>query len=231
MIRSLLLGLRDSLSIALGYVPVAISFGLAAIHLGISPYMVVLFSVLIYAGASQFILITLIAQQTGLFSIVLIIWLMNVRHLFYGPALLKSVGLASDERKLPLVAWAAGLTDEVFATAIGRVQHHPRDQREGWYIGLQLGAYSAWVGGTAIGAYFGADWIGKSVVLDQSLGFVLPALFFALLLDIASAVARPVLWVTAICTAFAMFILPAYMALILGMVAGAVVAALINKHD
>lgn len=222
-------GLRDSLSIALGYVPVAISFGLAAIHLDIAPWIVVLFSVLIYAGASQFILIALIAQQTDFISIVAIIWLMNLRHVFYGPAVLKAAAL--DKRRYPLAFWAAGLTDEVFAAAIGRFAHQPIPYREGWYIGLQFGAYSSWVGGTAVGAYFGADWLGRSAVLDQSLGFVLPALFFALLLEIAQAVPRFILFSATVATGLALFWLPSYVAIIVGMLAGGVAAVTMVKHE
>lgn len=220
-------GLKDSLSIALGYVPVAISFGLTAVHLDIPPYIAIVFSLLIYAGASQFLLIALIAQQTGLFSIVAIIWLINLRHLFYGPALMKSA--EPIDRKRPLALWAAGLTDEVFAAAIGRFSQQAAQNKEGWYLGLQLGAYSAWVGGTAVGAYFGADWVGHSVVLDKSLGFVLPALFFALLLDIAKAVPRLIVFGATVSTAVALLWLPNYVAIMVGMLAGGVIAAGVAK--
>ncbi|MCQ9616255.1 AzlC family ABC transporter permease [Paenalcaligenes niemegkensis] len=220
-------GLRDSLSIAIGYVPVAISFGLAAIHADIAPFMAVLFSLMIYAGASQFILVALIAQQTWFLSVVAIICLMNLRHLFYGPALLKAA--VPVNRRYPLVFWAAGLTDEVFAAAIGRFSQQPDHEKEGWYLGLQLGAYLSWVGGTAIGAYFGADWLGRSAVLDQSLGFVLPALFFALLLEIAPAVPRVVLVTSMAAAAIALAWLPAYVAIIVGMLAGGVASVALTK--
>jgi predicted branched-subunit amino acid permease len=55
-------GLRDSLSIAIGYIPVAISFGLAAIYAGMSPALALMTSLFVYAGASQFILLSLLAS-------------------------------------------------------------------------------------------------------------------------------------------------------------------------
>jgi 4-azaleucine resistance transporter AzlC len=221
MKSAFLRGLADSLSIAVGYVPVAISFGLAAVYADIPPFMAVLTSVLVYAGASQFILVSLVAGGAGAASVVGIVLLMNLRHLFYGPALMTRL---EDERRLPLIALAAGLTDEVFATAIGKLETLPQPDREGWYAGLQLGAYLSWVGGTAVGAYFGYDWLRDSAILSQTLGFVLPALFFALLLEIRQLVPLRVLAGAAGATLLGMWLLPSYGAIVLGMLAGALLA-------
>ncbi len=213
-------GLFDSLSIAVGYVPVAVSFGLAALYAGIEPWMAVLVSVLIYAGASQFILISLIASGSAAFSVVGIVLLMNLRHLFYGPALLAKFD--KTQRRLPMFLLAAGLTDEVFATSISKLARQPGHERESWYAGLQLGAYLAWVGGTALGVFFGHDWIRDSPLLAQTLGFVLPALFFALLLEIRRIVPLYALAGAAAATLAGLFVLPAYGAIVAGMLAGAV---------
>jgi 4-azaleucine resistance transporter AzlC len=216
-------GLADSLSIAVGYVPVAISFGLSAIYADLTPLMAVAVSLLVYAGASQFILISLVGGPGSAISIVSIVLLMNLRHLFYGPALMSRFD--ADQRRLPAALLAAGLTDEVFATSISKMAAQPAHERELWYAGLQLGAYAAWVGGTAAGAYFGHDWIKQSALLGQTLGFVLPALFFALLLEIRHLVAMRVLIAAAACAFAALWILPPYAAIVAGMLAGAAVAA------
>lgn len=213
-------GLFDSLSIAVGYVPVAISFGLASVHADIPPWIAVLISVLVYAGASQFILISLVASGSAALSIVGIVLLMNLRHCFYGPALLGK--LKDSPRQLPMVAMAAGLTDEVFATAISKLYRQPASDREFWYLGLQLGAYLAWVGGTAVGAFFGHDWLQDSPLLSQTIGFVLPALFFALLLEVRQLVPHYLLAGAALATVAALFMLPAYGAIVAGMLTGAV---------
>ncbi|MGP1615807.1 MAG: AzlC family ABC transporter permease [Pollutimonas bauzanensis] len=217
-------GLRDSLAIAVGYVPVAVSFGLAAVYADISPWMAVLVSVLVYAGASQFILISLVASGGAAFSVVGIVLLMNLRHLFYGPALLAK--LDQGQRRRPMFLLAAGLTDEVFATSISKLGRQPAHERESWYVGLQLGAYLAWVGGTAAGAFFGHDWLRDSPLLSQTLGFVLPALFFALLLEIRRIVAFYVLAGAAAATLLGLFVLPVYGAIVAGMLAGALLGAL-----
>ncbi|MEO6985269.1 MAG: AzlC family ABC transporter permease [Paralcaligenes sp.] len=212
-------GLKDSLSIAMGYIPVAISFGLAAVHVGLPPTMTILTSILIYAGASQFILVGLVATGGSLTSIVGVILLMNVRHVFYGPAVLAKLEAA--HRRLPLGLLAAGLTDEVFATAIGKLGQQAPATREYWYAGLQLGAYLSWVLGTIVGVYFGQDWLSRSPVLSKALGFVLPALFFALLLEIRKIVSLSVLLAAGIATLVGLALLPAYGAIVAGMLVGA----------
>ncbi|HUH59681.1 MAG TPA: AzlC family ABC transporter permease [Candidimonas sp.] len=216
-------GMIDSLSIAIGYFPVAISFGLAAISADIPPWAAVLTSVLVYAGASQFILITLVAGGSTAFSVIAIVLLMNLRHLFYGPALLGK--LPSATRRFPSLVLAAGLTDEVFATSISRLEQQPIAEREGWYVGLQAGAYSAWVGGTAVGAFFGHGWMQGSPWLAQTLDFVLPALFLALLLELWSIVPGYVVVGAALATAAGLAVLPPYGAIIAGMGVGAALAS------
>lgn len=222
MRSALFRGLGASLSIAVGYVPVAISFGLAAVYADIPPYMAVLISVLVYAGAAQFVLISLVAGGGAAFSIVGVVLLMNLRHLFYGPAILSR--LDGSARKLPLVALAAGLTDEVFATSVGKLGEQPTEERERWYAGLQLGAYASWVVGTAVGAWFGHDWLSSSAVLSQTLGFVLPALFLALLLEIRALVRPSVLVGAALVSLLALTVLPGYAAILAGMGAGVLMA-------
>jgi 4-azaleucine resistance transporter AzlC len=220
MMSAFLRGLTASISIAVGYVPVAISFGLSAIFTGLSAPMAVLVSVLVYAGASQFILLTLVAGGSSPAAIVGIVALMNLRHVFYGPALAPRLA----DGRLPRLAMAWGLTDEVFATAVSKLGDQAPVDREHWYLGLQVGAYASWVGGTAVGAYFGQDWVRDSELLMQALAFVLPALFFALLLEIRSTVNAGVLWAAAAGALLGLMILPAYAALMTGMLSGALYA-------
>src|SRR5690606_11586792 len=123
------------------------------------------------------------------------------RHLFYGPALLSQFQREELPRWPALMAF--GLTDVVFATARGRLSKIPSGQKEAWYLGLQLGAYSAWVSGTVLGAYVASDWLMEQPLLQQTLAFVLPALFFALLLDMKQYVSSYLLLSVALATLFA----------------------------
>lgn len=213
-------GIVASSSIMLGYFPVAVSFGVAAVSAGIEPWLAVLISVCIYAGASQFILLLLIAEQTPVVSMMLIVIVVNLRHLFYGPALLSQFG--SEPGPKPYALMAFGLTDEVFAAARAKIDNVASGSKVYWYLGLQVGAYGAWVMGTVVGAYVATDWLSSHPVLQQSLAFVLPALFFALLLDMVDQSHRSMLlWVAGV-TALSLIVLPAHSSLIVGMLAGSI---------
>lgn len=211
-------GLLDSSAIALGYIPVAISFGLTAYHQGLSPFVAVLISLLVYAGASQFVLLSMLATGANMASLLAVVVVMNLRHLFYGPSILTHFGTAP--RHLSVFILGAGLTDEVFASASGKMANVPAEQREWWYCGLQLGAYASWVGGTAVGAYLAQDLLADSQVLTKTLGFVLPALFFALLLEIRHAVAPGVMYTAAVVALLSVWLMPAYLGIIVAMLAG-----------
>jgi 4-azaleucine resistance transporter AzlC len=212
-------GVVASLSIASGYVPIAISFGLVAVQSGLEPLTAVLASALIYAGASQFVLVSLLTANAGFLGTLVTLLLMNARHVFYGPALARK--LPRGASRFPRAWWAAGLTDEVFVTSLALLDQIPEHDREAWYLGLQLGAYAAWVGGTGIGVMSGAQFAHLPSVAQHALQFVLPALFMALLLELASRNGRIVILVAAAATWIALHALPTYQAIPIGMVIGA----------
>ncbi|MBT2767320.1 AzlC family ABC transporter permease [Stenotrophomonas sp. ISL-67] len=140
-----------------------------------------LVSLVVYAGASQFLLISLLTSGAGLVTAVPAVLLMNARHALYGPALVARGSQRSSRLSSPWLAF--GLTDEVFATALSRISSIPPQHRDHWLLGLQVGAYVAWVAGTAIGVVFVRDVENWPAAVREGLAFVLPALFFSLLLD------------------------------------------------
>lgn len=215
---SLMAGVGASASIMAGYLPVAISFGLAASQAGLSPLVVMGMSVLVYAGASQFLLISLLLAGAGVWAILPMVLLMNARHVFYGPALLTR--LPPGPARLSSLWLSFGLTDEVFATAMSRLERVKVASREHWLLGLQLGAYAAWVAGTALGVAlvrYAADW---PTALQEALSFVFTALFFALLLETGAKRWRAAMLTGGGTALLLSLFLPGYHALVLAILAG-----------
>jgi 4-azaleucine resistance transporter AzlC len=217
-------GLLASLPIALGYFPVAFSFALTALQAGLSGAQALWISAIVYSGAAQFVLVALLAAGGSALGMVVSIWLMNARHLFYGPSLLTALG--HRHTSTPAALLGAGLTDEVFGTALGTAAEVPEMQRERWLLGLQLGAYLSWLAGTAAGALVGLQAVARVAWLNDAFAFVLPALFFTLLLDVWQRGPRATLGATA---AISLGLLAAgvagHLCIVLGMVAGALVHA------
>ena len=216
-------GLIAGLPIVLGYFPIAFAFGVAATGQGLSPLEAFALSLIIYAGAAQFLALALITSGAPLLVAAFTLVAMNLRHVLYGPALMKRVGPAATRRYA--WAWAFGLTDEVFGAALGQLARGRRFS-EPFMFGLGLAAYASWLSGTALGAYAGAGALAGWPVVEAALGFMLPALFLALLLSILSRVQIPVIVVAAVATVVVSLAWSGTAGILAGMVTGAVAGVL-----
>lgn len=216
-------GLAAAMPIALGYFPIAFSFGVAATRAGLSAVEAIGLSLIIYAGAAQFLALALITSGAPLLVSAFTLIAMNLRHVLYGPALIRRAGAGARTRHA--WAWAFGLTDEVFGAALGQLARGLRFS-EPFMFGLGLGAYAAWVGGTALGALAGGGALQGWPVLDAALGFMLPALFLALLLSILSRAQVPVIAVAVGATLAVSLWWSATAGILAGMIAGAVAGVL-----
>ena len=212
-------GVAASVPIVMGYAPIAFSFGVAATRAGFSATEAFALSLLIYAGASQFLALALLTSGAPVLISALTLIAMNLRHLLYGPALMKAAGDAAAARWA--WAWGFGLTDEVFGQALGTLALGQR-YSERYMAGLALGAYASWLAGTAAGAYAGGAALEAYPALNAALGFMLPALFLALLLSILTRRQLPVIAVAGVVTVAMTLAVGGTAGILAGMVAGAV---------
>ena len=212
-------GLAASLPIVMGYFPIAFSFGVAATQAGFTGVEAFALSLIIYAGASQFLALALLASGAPVLVAGFTLIAMNLRHLLYGPALLREAGEGATRRHA--WAWAWGLTDEVFGQALGALARG-QSFSEPYMFGLGIGAYASWVSGTVVGAYAGGGALDGWPAVNAGLGFMLPALFLALLLSILNRRQVPVIMVAGAVTVIGTLALSATSGILLGMLAGAV---------
>ena len=177
---TLLEGIKDSLPIVLSYIPVAFAFGMNATKLGFTPLESLFFSCIIYAGASQFVITTLLAAGSSLWVAALTVMAMDVRHVLYGPSLRSRILHPLKGPKTAL--WAFGLTDEVFAAATAKLVRDNRRWSENWMLGIAFCSWLSWSAGTALGAFSGDGLLEGFPAVESALGFMLPALFMSFLL-------------------------------------------------
>lgn len=212
-------GLKACVPIMIGYFPVAVTFGIAGLATGLSAMQVVLISVLVYAGASQFLLLASIKAGTPWLWVVALCSLLNARHLLYGPLLSRFL----PERLNARLKLAFLLTDEVFATALHRLDGVTPTHRGRWMTLLGLGAWVTWIAGTAVGVYAGEGLERHFPVLSQVMRFALPALFLALVCQSATrplrAAVLAALVVGTLCTALGHATLAILAAAVVGCVA------------
>lgn len=171
-------GLKDSAPVAIGYLPVAITFGLISVQAGLSEGTTILLSAIMFSGASQFMFVAMFASGLPMLFAIISTLTLNLRHLFYGPAL--SPYLPNSPKALAIISFT--LTDEVFAMAHGLIDKIPYKFRTWWFAGLGFGSYFSWITGTTIGAISGQTILNESELAVNSMQIALPSLFLLLLL-------------------------------------------------
>lgn len=159
------------LPVVIGYLPVAVAFGLLSKTVHVSFKDTFLFSSVVYAGASQFMALDLIKAGMATGSIILATFLLNLRHLMMSASL--SVKLKGIKKAwLPFVAF--GITDETFSIA----SLADKPLTTAYLITMQAASYGSWVCGTVIG-YLAGSILPDSI--QNSLGVGLYAMFAAIL--------------------------------------------------
>lgn len=164
-------GLKDGFPIVIGYFPIAMTFGILAKGAGITLMESLAFSICVYAGASQFIAVNMIALSVGVGEIILATLLINFRHFFMSASLANKLDNVSTLSKPFLSFW---VTDEVFSVAsFAKGEISPK------YLGaMELIAYLSWCSGTGAGYILGGI---LPSILQKSMGIGLYAMFVALL--------------------------------------------------
>ncbi len=165
---------RETLPVLFGYIPLGMAFGILFNELGFHWIYAALMSLLIYAGAGQFMAVGLLANHAGLLEVAITTLLLNSRHLFYGISLLNKFKTRG-WRKFYLIF---GLTDETYSLLTGT--RPPEDQKKSsFYLLITALNHSYWIIGSTIGAILGAN-----ISIDTSgLEFTLPALFMVLAIE------------------------------------------------
>ncbi len=172
-------GVRTAIPILIGYFPAAMTYGLIAKNMDIDLLHTCLMSIMVFAGASQFMALNLIKSGIATGEIIIATLLMNFRHFLMSASL--SSKLEHKPRFLPIMAF--GITDETFAIASTR-EH---ELSGGFLIGLEFVAYLSWNAGTAVGHTLGRV---LPHAIQRSLGIALYALFIAILVPAAKRSVR-----------------------------------------
>jgi 4-azaleucine resistance transporter AzlC len=166
-------GLRRTVPIVFGYIPIGLTFGVLARNAGLSAFNTMMMSLLVYAGSSQLVAAGLFAAGAPASSIILTAFVVNLRHLLLSAAL---APFLKRWRRGELAAFAYQLTDETFALHAARFPAGVTRRAE--IFAVNATAQTSWLAGTALGVALG------QVIADVEplgLDYVLPAMFIALI--------------------------------------------------
>ncbi len=163
--------LGASIPIAMGYIPLGAVFGFLFVQAGGPAWLAVTSSVLIFAGAAQFMMVPMLAAGLPISAIVLATLILNLRHIFYGLSLLQNMPASWWQRCYSIFA----LTDETYSVLTAM---EPA-RRTRLMALVSLLNHSWWVLGTILGVVLGA----QVQIGFQGLDFVLAALFAVLAVE------------------------------------------------
>ena len=168
-------GVKAGLPIAIGYFPIAVAFGALASQAGLSWEDALLMSLLVFAGASQFVGVSMILAGAGALQIITTTFFLNLRHLIMSLAV-------NDQMRSFNGAWKGFLsffiTDETFALLTLGDGEEIEMRTPFFMAGLMITAYLGWASGSAIGG-LGAGFIPPEITTAMTVG--LYGLFIGLL--------------------------------------------------
>lgn len=216
-------GARQGLPLAASIFLVGMVFGVLARHAGLTVAEALLMSLIVFAGASQFVAVGLWAGPVPIAAIVLTTLIVNLRHVLLGAALRPWF---RDLSRLRTYSSLFFMVDESWALTIGQVRAGAEDRA--FLIGAGSLMYLAWVSSTAIG------YLAGSAMGDLSrwgLDFAITAVFTALLVGMWRG--RSDLWPWLVSAAVAVItwrLLPGTWYIVCGAVSGTATGALIGDR-
>jgi 4-azaleucine resistance transporter AzlC len=169
---AILPGAKAAWPICLGYIPIGLAFGVIAQKAGLSPVEIALMSILVFAGSSQFIAVSMIASSTDILSIVMTTFMVNLRHFLMSSSLSRFSG---DKKGGFLSIFSYGITDESFAVNLVKFNQNSWDMNRALVVNQS--ANLVWIISTVAGGY------GSQFIPEKAFGidYALIAMFICLL--------------------------------------------------
>ena len=166
---------KDTLPTVFGYIGIGLSFGIIASSVGLNPFFVGAMSLFIYAGAAQFITVSMLSSGFPILSIVLATFLINSRMI------LMSMATAPFFKRYNVfknIIIGTFLTDESFSLGMNKQNYTNGRLTYEWFNTANLVSYFTWSVSSVLGALLGG------IVKDPKalgLDFALVAMFIGLL--------------------------------------------------
>ena len=209
MSRSFLRGMRLSIPLALGFIPIGCSFAVMAMQIGLSAGETVFMSFFVLSGASQIMAVGMLAQGAAFPAILLASCFMTMRHLVLSSSVMRRLGKLTFWQKF---TGSYALCDESFAVfSLSEEKNFP------FLMGCNTLFCTTWVCSTALGCILN-DFLPP--IVADSCGIAFYAAFLAMLVPVVRENLRILLLVllTAGVNALLQQFLPSSWAVVISMV-------------
>lgn len=173
--HAFLRGLLAALPMTVVVGPFALLFGVVATEAGLNVIEAMLFSVSVFAGASQFAALQTMQENAPVLVVLATALAVNLRMVMY------SVTLAPHFGELPLrsrALMAYFLVDQSFATTVAEIDRNPAmtaQEKRAVFFGAVVAVAPLWFLSSLAGAL-----IGRAIPPEYALDFALPITFLAM---------------------------------------------------
>lgn len=224
IVEEFLRGCKKGLPIALGYFPVAFSFGVLVVSSGLPLGLATLISLTNLTSSGQFAGVSLMLAQASYFEVALTLLMINARYFLMSLSLSQKIDQKTKTIERMMISF--GITDETFSVASleeGTLSFH-------FMLGFILIPIIGWTSGTLVGETL-MNFLPTSI--QNAMGIALYGMFLAIIVP-ASAKSRPILNVVLLsaCISFMFYYIPLFssvssgLKLILSTLIGAIYGAL-----
>jgi 4-azaleucine resistance transporter AzlC len=216
-------GLADIAPILIAYIPISMLWGTLAASKGLSPLESLLMSALVYGGASQFVAVEMWRDPLPIILMVVTVFVVNLRHALMSASISRHLG-GIPLRWHPVMMYF--LTDEAWAMAERQALTRPLTLA--YYLGVAAPLWPIWFGFTFVGAWLGSK-LGDTAAIG--LDFAFAAMFISILAGFWKGPRTGgVIVVSAAVAIAAKTYLPGAWYIVLGGLAGALVAAIFHSE-
>ncbi len=176
-------GLKDGIGIALGYISVSFTFGIAAVSSGVPVWAAVLISMTNVTSAGQFAGLPLIVASAPYIEMILTQLVINIRYSLMSLSLTQKLDSSFTLIDRLLISFMN--TDEIFAVASSAADTGRGSSSYGKYVsrsymyGLILLPFLGWVFGTFLGAAAGSL---LPNFLQSAFGIMIYGMFIAIII-------------------------------------------------
>lgn len=166
-------GVKASLPTALGYVSIGLACGVVGANSGLTPFQMGLMSLLVYAGSAQFVMCAMFVAGADLFSIVMTVFLINLRNFLMS---LHATTIFTKSSLWQTICIGTLITDESYGVLLNEHVHH-KNISTVWMHGNNITGYIAWLFAVILGTA-----LGSVIPNPETLGldFALIAMFVSI---------------------------------------------------
>ncbi|MCC5984667.1 MAG: AzlC family ABC transporter permease [Rhodobacteraceae bacterium] len=219
-------GFRDALPFLLVIVPFGMVFGVAATEAGLNIAEVMGFSVLVIAGAAQFVALQMMMDNAPTLIVLATALAVNLRMAMYSASLAPHLGHVVWWKR----AFAAYfLVDQSYAASVLRYETGPPmtpAQRLAYYFGTVAPVCFPWYLATWAGGVLGA-----AVPPGLPIDFAVPITFLALILPMLRTLAHVTAAAVSVVVALALVSLPYNLGLLVAAVLAMLAGAAVEKRQ